>query len=87
MIRQKVMSRGAAGGGGLLTPAAAAAQAGGRGATRPGRGNDSAAALEGDEVLVPATERGGTASPRPATRAGTSSRQGAPRPRKKGKKR
>jgi preprotein translocase subunit SecF len=87
MIRQKVMSRGAAGGGGLLTPAAAAAQAGGRGATRPGRGNDSTAALEGDEVLVPATERVGTASPRPATRAGTSSRQGAPRPRKKGKKR
>ncbi|MGI9080284.1 MAG: protein translocase subunit SecF [Acidimicrobiales bacterium] len=86
MIRQKVMSRGA-GGSGLLTPAAAAAQAGGRGAPKSGRGNDSTAAVDGDEVLVPATERVGTASPRPATRTGPSSRQGAPRPRKKGKKR
>jgi preprotein translocase subunit SecF len=87
MIRQKVMSKGGAGGSGLLTPAAAAAQAGGRGMPKSGRGTDSTAAVDGDEVLVPATERVGTASPRAATRASTGSRQGAPRPRKKGKKR
>jgi len=85
VIRQKVMSRGA--GSGLLTPAAAAAQSGGRGVAKSGRGNGSASDRDGDEALVPATERTSGAAPRTATRTGSSSRQGAPRPRKKGKKR
>jgi len=85
VIRQKVMSKGA--GSGVLTPAAAAAQSGGRGGAKTARGNGSPAALDGDEALVPATERTSGATPRAATRTGSSSRQGAPRPRKKGKKR
>jgi len=86
MIRQRAMSRG--GGSGVLTPAAAAAQAGGRGGAKSGRGSGSAAEPEDDDALVPAAkERTGGGATRTATRTGSSTRPGAPRPRKKGKKR
>ncbi len=89
MIRQRAMSKG--GTGGVLTPAAAAAQAGSRGGAKPARGNGSAAAsaTDDDEALVSATERGKGSPTRTATPTRTKSgnRQGAPRPRKKGKKR
>ncbi len=89
MIRQRAMSKG--GTGGVLTPAAAAAQAGGRGGAKSGRGNGSADAADaaGDEALVPATAPGKGSPTRTAarTKTGSSNRHGAPRPRKKGKKR
>ncbi len=86
MIRQRVMSKGG-GSSGVLTPAAAA-QAGGRGAAKPARGNGAAADPADGDALVPASkERTGSGSTRTATRTGSSTRQGAPRPRKKGKKR
>jgi len=88
MIRQRAMAKG--GTGGVLTPAAAAAAAG-RGGARSGRGNGSAAAIDDadDEALVTATERGKGSPTRTAarTKTGASNRHGAPRPRKKGKKR
>jgi len=85
MIRQRAMSRGG-GTGGVLTPAAAAAQAGARGGATPGRGIGSAAssAADDDDALVPATKQANASK---ATRTGSSSHHGAPRPRKKGKKR
>ncbi len=87
MIRQRAMSRG--GGSGVLTPAAAAAQAGGRGVAKSGRGSGAAADPDDDgDALVPAAkERTGGGATRTATRTGSSTRHGAPRPRKKGKKR
>jgi preprotein translocase subunit SecF len=91
-IRQKVLAKGAAAA--PLTPAAAAAMTGGGGRARPGgRATEGNGAGEEDTVLVPAGEgaRRGSAKPsnrpRPANRSRSSSRPGAPRPRKKGKKR
>jgi len=84
MIRQRVMSKG--GPSGVLTPAAAAAQAGGRGVAKAGRANSAAA--NPDDDLVPVTKQGtGGGATRTATRTGSSTHHGAPRPRKKGKKR
>ena len=91
-IRQKVLAKGAAAA--PLTPAAAAAMTGGGGRARPGgRATEGNGAGEEDTVLVPAGEGARPASakpsnrPRPANRSRSSSRPGAPRPRKKGKKR
>ncbi len=91
MIRQRAMSKG--GTGGLLTPAAAAAQAGARGGggAKPGRGGNGSApaAAAEDQALVSAPKRGQGSPTRTAarTKTGAGNRHGAPRPRKKGKKR
>jgi preprotein translocase subunit SecF len=97
-MRQRVASKG---GHVPLTPAAAAAQSGSsaRGQRDAGRGgrNGKAAAAPDDGLLVPSAEggraRGGTsgaggaARTSTAKRSGPANRPGAPRPRKKGKRR
>jgi len=91
-VRERITAKG---GSGLLTPAAAAAMAGagGRGpaAARPKGGPQSSVGVkaqgggDGDDPLVPAQHR--TNDDRPVVRPKPVNRPGAPRPRKKGKKR
>jgi preprotein translocase subunit SecF len=94
-VRQRLTAKGGAG---LLTPAAAAALAGGgstaagarprQGAKSPPARSAKAAAGDGavdDDLLVPA--RPAASRPATGTRPKTAPRPGAPRPRKKGKKR
>ncbi|HVL07518.1 MAG TPA: protein translocase subunit SecF [Acidimicrobiales bacterium] len=93
-IRQRLSAKGGAG---LLTPAAAAALAGGGGgpsaAPRPRQGVRPVARPRpvpvdgepGDDVPVPTRHSGGGQVQRPPSKQ--PSRPGAPRPRKKGKKR
>jgi preprotein translocase subunit SecF len=91
-IRHKVLSKGGAGA--PLTPAAAAAIGGGggdrarAGSARAHAGTRSGRERAEGEALVPAADAARTASrPTPANRPRPANRPGAPRPRKKGKKR
>ncbi|MGI9033345.1 MAG: protein translocase subunit SecF [Acidimicrobiales bacterium] len=92
-IRQRVASKG---GYAPLTPAAAAAAQGGgsRPGSRRGRANGSPDGdADVDDALVPSADRssagrsGGARAPTTANRPHPANRPGAPRPRKKGKKR
>ena len=99
-VRERITSKG---GSGLLTPAAAAAlvNSGGRsgpaapprpraGAKTPPRGRPTVDDDGDDDVLIPARQRtapGSGSGSAPAPRPKPVNRPGAPRPRKKGKKR
>jgi preprotein translocase subunit SecF len=95
-VRQRIEAKGGGGAGGVLTPAAAAAMAGGGGgggggAKAGGKAGARAKAPMGDgagddgDLLVPTRKAPPTATP--ASRPRPATRPGAPRPRKKGKKR